>query len=287
LKPEELKYSDSVKEVIEEIDKHSLSYALDVASQYGVEVEYYPLDQGLYRIFDMKIRSGYFSPSMFSTYFYCARRMWLSKIHGDIVDSEGLKRIIRGKVAQELWLQEHRLFMEEYEIVDGEEKIHGYIDAVVVMEDKAVIVELKTAHRTTLGHRLQVMLYKKIFEKTHSCKRVDAYLVFRHGVKTIEVREDLLERYMRRVKAVLESDLPPPKLPEEKYCPSCPYRYYCEQYPVIDWDEWLVGVVGDLPKGEKCRSCEFLYSCREYRGKTGRYPCEVNQQILVRSGSRG
>ena len=281
MRREELKYSDSIRKILEEIDKSTLSHALRLVEEYDIKIEYLPLDHNLYRIVDMKIESGYFSPSLLSAYFYCARRLWLSQIYGDIVDSEGLKRILRGRVAQALWIIEHPNFTEEYEIVDSEEKIHGFIDALKIENDRAIIVELKTAHRTSTGHRLQVMLYKRVFEKTHGIK-AEAYLVFRHGVKSINVDERLLERYMRRVKAVLNSDFPPPKLPGEKYCPRCPYRLYCDQYPVTDWDEWLIGVVKDYPKGEKCRGCEFLYSCREYRGRCGRYPCEVNQEILVK-----
>ena len=275
----DLKYSMEVVRILNEIDETTLQRALEIADFYGVDVEYIALDAGLFRIFDMRIKSGYFSPSLLSSYFYCARRMWLRRIHGDIVDEEGLKRIVRGKVAQALWIREHREFVEEYEVVDTEEMIHGYIDAVKIEGERAVIVELKSSHRTNTGHRLQLMLYKKVFEKTHGIQ-TDAYLVYRHGVKHVSLNLDLLNRYMKRVKAVLESDIPPPPIPERKYCDKCPYRIYCSKYPVTDWDEWLVGVVGDLPKGEKCVNCPMLYGCRSYRARSGKYPCEAQQVAL-------
>ena len=281
MKIEDLKYSKAIRELLDEIDRQrSIDAVLELADQCEVEVEYVPVDSGLYRIVDMRIRSGYFSPSYFSSYFSCARRLWLRKRHGDLVDAEGLKRILRGRIAQKLWIQSHPDFTEEYEVADNELKVHGFIDAVKMLDGKAVLVELKTAHRVSLGHRLQTMLYKMVLEKNLEVK-ADAFLVYRHGVKRVDLNLGLLERYTRRVKAVLESDFPPPKLPGEKYCPRCPYRFYCDMYPVTDWDEWLVSI-GDLPKGEKCKGCDFLYSCRGYRGRCGRYPCEVNQEILVK-----
>jgi len=276
---DELKYSMKALEIIDKIDSSPLEKAVEIADFYGVELEYVPYVNGLYRILDLKLRSGYFSPSMLSSYFYCARRMWLSKRYGELVDADGLKRIIRGRVAEKLWILEHEDFQEEYEIVDNELKVHGFIDALKIMNGKAILVELKTAHRVSLGHRLQTMLYKMILEKNLKVK-VEAFLVYRHGVKRVDLNQGLLERYMRRVRAVLYSDIPPPPLPEAKYCGYCPYRFQCSKYPVTDWDEWLVGIVEDYPLGDKCRGCRFLYSCRRYKARNRVYPCRASQIVL-------
>ena len=136
--------------------------------------------------------------------------------------------IIRGRVAEKLWMLEHRDFIEEYEVVDNDEKIHGFIDAFKIEDGRIIIVGLKTAHRVSLGHRLQAMLYKKTVEKKYNLEAF-TFLVFRHGVKMVDLNHELLERYIRRVKAVLCSNIPSPPLSEAKYCSSCPYRFHCSK----------------------------------------------------------
>ena len=274
-----LEYSGSIKSLMDRIDEKGLEYALEVADFYNVELEYIEVDSGLYRIVDTRIGSGYFSPSLLTKYFHCARKMWLSNIYGDLVDDNGLKRLLRGKIAHRLWTTEHRDFIEEFEVFDDEWMVHGFIDALKLDGERTIIVELKTSHRINLGHELQAMLYKITLDKMINADS-EAYIVYRHGVRRIKLNSDLLKRYMKRVLTVLRSEQPPPPLPDRKHCSNCPYRIYCSKYPSMSWDEWLVNI-GDLPKGEKCRECPMLHGCRRYRAKTGRYPCEARQMLLI------
>ena len=277
----ELGYSRRVVESLNEMDRASLESVIGLAESLGIAVDFQPIGGSLFKIMDDGRCSGYFAPSLLSSYFYCARRLWLELRHGKIVDVEGLKRVLRGKIAEKLWLREHPGFEPEVEVWDEILRVHGYVDALKVSGRGVILVELKTAHRPNLGHRLQTMLYKVVVEKLYKVG-VEAYLVYRHGVVAIGLDRGLLERYMRRVRAVLESSIPPPLHPEKKYCNTCPLIGFCKKYPLVDWDEWLVGVVGDYPKSrEECEKCSYLYICRSFKARNGKPPCESPQASIT------
>ena len=150
-------------------------------------------------------------------------------------------------------------------------------------DGSAVLVEVKTTHRVTLGHKLQAMLYGKLVRRLYEVGRVNAFVVYRYGVERVRYDEGVLTRYMGRVRAVLDLGTPPPALPRELSgrCESCPYRFLCARYPRGSWDDWLVRI-GDYPISvERCRDCPHLRFCRAFKAKTGEYPCTSKQTLLV------
>jgi len=156
------------------------------------------------------------------------------------------------------------------------------VDAIRVEDGKLIVVEVKSSHRPTLGHALQTMMYARMVHKAVESlgKKVEAYLVYRHGVRPVKVRHRLLAVYRRRVEASISHRLPPPPPPKQRYCKQCPWRVKCSEMPRMDWDEWLLSI-GDYPKGEKCEKCRFRSFCRAFKASEGRYPCESSQKPLL------
>ena len=181
-----------------------------------------------------------------------------------------------------MWREEHPDFAFEIELVDEEERVCGRIDALKVDGSRVIVVEVKSGHRVSLGHRLQTMMYARLVEKAlaGTGRRVEAYLVYRHGVRRIRVNGELLRRYRRRVEAAINHRLPPPPPPDTRYCSTCPWYSRCKELPRTDWDEWLLSI-GDYPKDEGCADCIYRSFCRAFRASVGRYPCESEQKPLL------
>lgn len=171
----------------------------------------------------------------------------------------------------------------EVKLLDKDEGVHGIADALLIEDGSAVLVELKASHKVTLGHKLQAMLYEKLVKRLYGVGRVGAFVVYRYGVEEVRCDERMPTRYMRRVRAVLDLDAPPPALPRElnSRCENCPYRFVCARYQHGSWDDWLVRI-GDYPVSEeRCGDCPHLKFCRAFKAKTGEYPCTSKQTLLV------
>jgi len=279
---EELRFSKDVEELLNRIDSsYSVSDMERFLSEHGVDLpKVRPLGEGILQLLEHEYRQGYLAPSMFTAYYRCARRLWIEAREGRLLSAREYFWILRGRIAEILWREEHPGFSYEVELLDEEEKVRGIVDALKVDGGRVIVVEVKSGHRVSLGHRLQTMMYAKLVEKSVAGeRRVETYLVYRHGVRRVRVNEELLKRYRRRVEAAISHSLPPPPPPDTKYCSLCPWYSKCRSLPKTDWDEWLISI-GDYPKGPQCADCQYRSFCRSFRGITGKYPCESSQETL-------
>jgi len=273
-----LGYSKRIIEEIERIEALEPGRAIEEA---GIDARIKEVRRGVYVLEEWEHREGWLAPSLFTSYFRCPRRMWIENREGRVYTAEELKWIARGLIAERLWYSEHRGFVPQVKLEDPEERIRGVIDALKIGDGQATIVELKTSHRVTLGHRLQAMAYSYMVSKALPGIEVKTYIVYRHGVKRVYYNGQLVKRYRRRVEAAIRHRIPPPPPPDTRYCQRCPWRHLCSRLPKTDWDTWLISI-GDFPKGQRCRNCQYLSFCRAYRAATGRYACENEQQVLVK-----
>lgn len=272
-----------MEERLDELDRLPLEELEELAASYGVKRDYSKVGEGVYRLRDRELTPGWLAPSMFVAYYRCARRLWLEFHEGArLVTADELRWILRGRIAERMWAEEHPGFLYQVELEDPEDRVRGIIDALRVDGDKIVVVEVKSSHRIKLGAQLQAMTYVELVKKAVRGlgKAVEGYLVYRHGVRRVEVNEELLRRYRKRVEAAISHRLPPPPLPDRRYCNVCPWRSKCQSLPKMDWDEWLISI-GDYPKGPQCRDCQYVSFCRAFRASVGRYPCESEQKPLL------
>jgi len=219
----------------------------DVAGAYsglqGVDVQY--LGNGRFLVrdeVDEALSSNYIAPSMFVGYRACARRLAIelskrAREGGMVVGAEGLRSLLRGLLAHRVYAEKYAQGETEYHVVSHSAGISGYIDEVR-RGYWVEVLEVKTSRNIDpVGASLQVMAYVRAFSDQEGVdtKSVRGYVLTPAATYTVVYSWEVLEEYMKRLRAVIASAASgdpkafPPRLPPELRgrCEACPLRREC------------------------------------------------------------